>query len=256
MVLLFASPWFCFLLPLGCFSLPFLPVLIILGLACLPAVLFATFIFVMSALVGPLAPGWCRLPNISDGGRARHALGLVVNLLQSSLAPHPTLTSPDKKNPVDITTLPRRDQFLLIFRAFDLDNSGELNMTELTAVGKALKGDEGWTDSRSLDFLQRLGKKEGDGITPEDFVGFLDDATKSIGKDKVDNYVRRWVHAARRARTPERARSPSAQSTTDEGGTPQSEKNSKQENRPGKRVVRRIPSDGPSAFSPADRRAP
>ena len=202
----------------ACFALPFLPVLLILSLACLPAIIFASLVFVMSAVVGPMfslaTPSWLKLRDIHGAGQARHALGVIFTLLQNTTAELQTsVESP--KQAVDIFDLPRKDQFLLIFRAFDLDHSGQLMLPEITAVGKALKGKDGWTEQNSLLFLLKLGKNEGDGITPDEFCAFLEEATKSLGKDKIDKVVKRWVHAARRARTPERQERSASPSTVE-----------------------------------------
>ena len=92
----------------------------------------------------------------------------------------------------------------MIFDAFDLHNAGSLNLEEITTVGKALRGSEGWTDARSVELLQKCGKNKDDSLNPDEFCSFLEHQTNKMEKEQVDNYVRRWVSAATRARTPEK----------------------------------------------------
>jgi len=200
----------------GCFALPFIPVLIILSLACLPAIFFATFVCIVSAFLPMILPSnWPSVPAITEGGIYRNisgTLSLLSGLLQSTakMGTRSAIESPTwkkKKRPNDniyICDRPRRDQFILIFDAFDLNDSGSLNLEEITTVGKALRGSDGWTDVRSVELLQKCGKNRDGSLNADEFCSFLDHQTNKMEKEQVDNYVRRWVSAATRARTPEK----------------------------------------------------
>lgn len=186
------------------FAVPFIPVIFILSFVCLPALFFMGTTFIVTSLVLPQA--LARMQSCIqtlDPLLLRNLLDFVVSCDSSPLqgSDRPGTTMPPRKPSKELEELSRNEQFLLIFKAFDLDDSGYLNVQEMTAAGNAFRGDGGWSTSKSIKFMERLGKRDSKLVSEQDLCKFLQDQTQHYSKEQVDNYVRRWVQAARLART-------------------------------------------------------